>query len=596
MIISIMTNLEIATLLRKIAAAYQILEENRFKIIAYDRAADSIEHLTSETKDLWDNGKLDEIPGVGSGIAHYLDELFRTGKVKHFDDVMKRVPKGVFPLLSVPGLGPKKAHKLVTELRLKGAKDVVGALDAAAKAGKIAPIEGFGEKSQEDIISAIATYKRGQIKENRMELPVADAIAQEIMAHLKKHSAVVRVDALGSLRRKVSTVGDIDIAAATKKPEEVTLHFLDYPHQKLVEQGPGGATILLKNGRQVDLRVQRPDAYGAMLQYFTGSKHHNIKLRSYGLTKRKSLSEHGIKEVKTGSMRYFHTEEAFYKELGLPWIAPEMREDKGEIEAAQAGKLPKLVETQDIKGDLHIHTNYDLESSHDLGVDSLADHLTKAAELDYEYIGLSDHNPSITNHTENQIIDIMKRRKAKYEQLYSSWVKKVSRKCQMFVMCEVDILPDGKLALPEKAFEFVDAVIVSIHSSFTQDKKHMTDRIVRAVGAHPKVRILGHPTGRLLLKREGVNADWAAVFAACKKHDVALEINAYPSRLDLPDDLVFDALREGLRFCIDTDAHAVGQMEMMKYGVSVSRRGWATKGDIVNALGYNEFKDWLLKI
>ncbi|KKR92062.1 MAG: hypothetical protein UU42_C0005G0025 [Candidatus Woesebacteria bacterium GW2011_GWA1_41_13b] len=590
-----MTNLEIATLLRKIAAAYQILDENRFKIIAYDRAGDSIEHLTSEAKDLWDNGKLGEIPGVGEGIAHYLDELFRTGRVKHFDDVMARVPEGVFPLLSVPGLGPKKAFKLVKELGLAHANDVVAGLEKAAKAGKIASIEGFGEKSQEDILSSIATYKRGQIKENRMELPIADGIAQEVMAHLKKHPSVVRVDVLGSLRRQVSTIGDIDIAAATKKPEDVVKHFLTYPCQKLVEQGQSGATILLHNGRQVDLRVQKPDAYGAMLQYFTGSKHHNIKLRTFALEEGLSLNEHGIKRIKTGSTQEYATEEAFYEAIKLPWIPPELREDKGEIEAAQAGKLPKLVEILDIKGDLHIHTSYNLESSHDLGVDSLGDHLTKAAELGYEYIGISDHNPSITNHTEDQIVDIMKRRKDKYEQLYSSWVQKVS-KPKIFIMCEVDILPDGKLALPEKAFEYVDAVIVSVHSSFTQEKQHMTDRIVKAVNSYPKVRILGHPTGRLLLKREGLDADWGSVFAACKKQDVALEINAYPSRLDLPDDLVFDAVRLGLRFCINTDSHAVDQMELMKYGVAVARRGWAQTRDIVNTMGYNEFKKWLTKI
>ena len=589
-----MTNLEIATLLRKIAAAYQILDENRFKIIAYDRAGDSIEHLTSEAKDLWDNGKLGEIPGVGEGIAHYLDELFRTGRVKHFDDVMARVPEGVFPLLSVPGLGPKKAFKLVKELGLAHANDVVAGLEKAAKAGKIASIEGFGEKSQEDILSSIATYKRGQIKENRMELPIADGIAQEVMAHLKKHPSVVRVDVLGSLRRQVSTIGDIDIAAATKKPEDVVKHFLTYPCQKLVEQGQSGATILLHNGRQVDLRVQKPDAYGAMLQYFTGSKHHNIKLRTFALEEGLSLNEHGIKRIKTGSTQEYATEEAFYEAIKLPWIPPELREDKGEIEAAQAGKLPKLVEILDIKGDLHIHTSYNLESSHDLGVDSLGDHLTKAAELGYEYIGISDHNPSITNHTEDQIVDIMKRRKDKYEQLYSSWVQKVS-KPKIFIMCEVDILPDGKLALPEKAFEYVDAVIVSVHSSFTQEKQRMSERIVKAVSFHPKVRILGHPTGRLLLTRECLDADWTEVFAACKEQDVALEINSYPSRLDLPDDLVFDAVKEGLKFCIDTDSHAVDQMEMIKYGVAVARRGWAQKRDIVNAMEYNEFNRWLVK-
>lgn len=591
-----MTNPEIAQLLRRVAAAYQILGENRFKIIAYERAADSIEHLTSETKDLWDNQKLGDIPGIGEAIAKHLDELFRTGNVRHFVSVFNKVPASVFPLLSVPGLGPKKAYKLVTELKLSNAHDAVLELERAANAGKVAPLEGFGEKSQADILAAIATYKRGQIKEHRMELSLADSIAQEVMEYLEKHASVSRVDALGSLRRQVSTIGDIDIAVATKKPEEVADYFVQFPHQKIVEKGPKGATLLLHNGRQVDLRVQKPESYGAMLQYFTGSKNHNIRLRSYGLTKGKSLNEYGMKDLRTGRMRSFQTEEEFYKELGLPFIPPELREDKGEIEQSLTPSgLPKLVEASDMKGDLHIHTNYQFESSHDFGTSSLAEHLDRAAQLGYDYIGISDHNPSITNHTETQIAEIMKRRKDRYEQLYSSWVKKVSKRVQIFIMCEVDILADGTLALPASAFDYVDAVIVSLHSSFTQEKKKTTERLLKALGTHPKVRILGHPTGRLLLQREGVDADWGAVFAECRKRDIALEINAYPSRLDLPDDFVFDAVKEGNKFCINTDSHAVGQMDMMRYGVSVARRGWCEKRDIVNTLRYNEFRNWLLK-
>lgn len=606
-----MTNLEIAEALRKVAAAYQILEENRFKIIAYERAADSIEHLTSEAKDLWDDGKLSDVPGIGPAIAGHLDELFKTGCVKHWESVLKRVPQAVFPLLSVPGLGPKKAYKLVSILKLKDAKTVISDLEKAAKAGKIAPIENFGEKSQADILEGIATFKKGQIKQNRMPLPLADAIAQDVIAYLKKHPAVKRADALGSLRRQVATVGDVDIAASTSQPEEIVAHFVAYPHQKIVEQGPSGATLILGNGRQVDLRVQRPEAYGAMLQYFTGSKHHNIKLREYALEKGLSLSEHGIKEVKSGRMRTFQTEEAFYKTLGLGYPPPELREDKGEIEAAlrQAqGKpsgLPRLVELQDVRGDLHVHTSYDLEPSHDLGADPLEVCLDYALTLGYEYIGLSDHNPSISNHTSRQIVDIMKRRKDKYEQQYYSWVHKVSKIKRLndqklpkiFIMCEVDILTDGSLALPEEALEpeYVDAIIVSIHSSFTQERKTITQRIMRALTAYPQVRILGHPTGRMLGSREGVDADWSEIFAECKKGDIALEINAYPERLDLPDALVFDARKEGLKFCINTDAHAADQMQLMRYGVSVARRGWATKDDIVNTLGYNEFKKWLTK-
>ncbi|MFZ5845651.1 MAG: DNA polymerase/3'-5' exonuclease PolX [Patescibacteria group bacterium] len=590
-----MTNLEIAQLFRQMAAAYQILDENRFKIIAYERAADSLEHLTSEAKDLWDDGKLGEVPGIGKAIADHLDELFRNGRVKHWEAVMRKVPEAVFPLLSVPGIGPKKAYKLVRELKLKDAKTAIKDLEKAAKAGTIAPIEGFGERSQDVIYEGIGIFKKGQVKENRMPLPIADSIAQGVIDYLKKHQAARRVDALGSLRRQVATVGDIDIAVATSKPREIIDHFLAYPHQKVVEKGPSGATLLLTNGRQVDLRVQLPSAYGAMLQYFTGGKNHNIKLREYALDKGLSLSEYGIKNVKTGKIRKFSTEEDFYKALVLDYIPPELREDQGEIEAAKSGKLPGLLELKDIKGDLHIHTNYDLEPSHDLGKNTLAEHLDRAVALGYEYLGLSDHNPSIANHSSKQILEIMKRRKDKYEQQYNSWKVRVKKRVQILIMCEVDILPDGKLALPEEALEYVDAVIVSVHSSFTQEGRRMTTRLVKALESHPKVRILGHPTARLLGSREGVDANWNEVFAVCKKHNVALEINAYPNRLDLPDNLVFAARKEGLKFCVNTDAHAVEQMDLMPYGVSVARRGWAEKNDIVNTLEYNEFAKWLIK-
>lgn len=588
-----MTNLEIAQLLRKVAAAYLVLNENRFRVIAYERAADSIEHLTSDVKDMWDDGKLQDIPGVGGGIASNLDELFKTGKSNHWESVFSKVPQAIFPLLLVPGIGPKKAYTLVTTLKLESAKTVVSDLEKAAKAGKIAPIEGFGEKSQYVILESIAIYKRGQIKENRMPLPYADQIAQELIAHLKKKGKAARYDVLGSLRRQVSTIGDIDIAVATTEPQIIIDQFISFPHQRIVDQGTRGATLLLANGRQADLRVQSPKAYGAMLQYFTGSKNHNIRLRELALSKGLSLSEHGIKSVKTGKIAEYATEELFYNAIGLPYIPPELREDKGEIDAAMNNKLPTLVTLPDIRGDLHIHSSYDLEPSHDLGKNSMAELLSEAERLGYEYIGFSDHNPGITNHTKQEIVDIMKRRKSAYEHQYSSWKDRVKGRAHYFLMCEVDILPDGRLALPDEAMEYVDAVIVSVHSAFTQPREVVTARLIQALTSHPKVRILGHPTGRLLGSREGIDADWPAVFDVVKKHDIALEINAYPERSDLPDTLVYDAIKLGIKFTIDTDAHAVEHMGLMRYGVSVARRGWAEKRDVLNTLAYNDFTNWL---
>jgi len=594
-----MTNLELAQLFRNIAAVYQITGENRFRIIAYERAADSIEHLTSEAKDYWDDGKINEIPGIGPTIAAHLDELFKTGHAKHFEKTLASIPASVFPLLLVPGIGPKRAYKLVTELHLTNEHTVIKDLLAKATLNKIEGMEGFGEKSEEEIIKNINTYLKGGIKENRINIRDADEIAGAIKEFLLKNEHITQVDVLGSLRRRVATIGDIDMAIITDDPVGAIDYFCTYRHEKIIEKGPTGASILLTNGRQVDLRVQEKDSYGAMLQYFTGSKNHNIKLRTYALTKKCSLSEYGIKEGKKGIIKKFSSEEGFYGHLGLAYIPPELREDRGEVEAAlrQAqGKLPglpDLVNFSDIKGDLHIHTSFDLEPSHDLGANSLVEILDKAAELGYSYVGISDHNPSIGNHTEKQVVSIMKRRKEYYEQQYSSWAKKNNNSVHLITMLEIDINPEGDLAIPTSAFAYIDAAIVSIHSSFQMTRDEMTKRIIKAVTSNDKVRIIGHPTGRLLGKREGIEIDWRELFPVLKERDVALEINAHPYRLDLPDALVYDAVKQQIPLVINSDAHEKTEMDNMQYGVSVARRGWAEKSDIRNTLSYNEFIRWL---
>jgi len=592
-----MNNQEIARLLRAIAAAYEIRKDNRFKIVAYDRAAAAVEHSTSEVKDLWDDGKLTTLPGVGESIAQHLDELFRQGKVKHFEQVMKGLPPAMFELLNIPGVGAKTAYRLCQELNLKTPKTVVNDLIKAAKKGKIAPIEGFGEKSQSDILGALEEFKKGQVKKKRMHLFYADAIAQEIIAYLNKCTTTIKADPLGSLRRMVATVGDVDIAVATKKPVEVISWFVNYPKKKkIIEKGPTGASILLNSGHQVDLRVQKPEAYGSMLQYFIGSKHHNIHLRELALKRGLSLSEHGIKKGK--KLREYATEEEFYQALGIPWIPPEIREDAGEIEAAQGKKLPNLIKLSDIKGDLHVHSDFHLEASHDEGVSSMMEMAKRAIELGYDCLGFSEHNPSISRHSQKQMINLVKRKKETIEELKSS-LEKITHKNKKRMInllngLEIDIRPNGELAFPEKGFDYLDFIVAAVHSSFRIPRKEMTKRVLRAMD-HPKVKILGHPTGRMLGQREGYELEWEKIFAFCKKRGVALEINAQPKRLDLPDILVREAVKIGVKMVINTDAHALDQMDFMKYGVSVARRGWAEKSDILNTLSYNQLIKWLLK-
>lgn len=592
-----MNNQEIARILRRIAAAYILKNENRFKIIAYEKAADIIDKSTIEVKDLWEAGKLNTLPGIGMAIASHLGELFKTGQVKHFRQVLQGLPQALFPLLDVSGFGPKKAFKLVTSLKLKDPNTVVSDLLEAAYANKIAGIPSFGQRSQQDIIESLERFKRGLSKAKRMPLSYAYAIADEVIDYLKEHQDTIETVPLGSLRRMVATIGDIDIAVSTNNPQKIIEYFINYPKKKeIVEKGPSGATILLGNGTQIDLRVQSPVKFGAMLQYFTGSKLHNIHLREFALKKGLSLSEYGIKTINKSQISQFSDEKSFYKAIGLPWIPPEIREDTGEIEAAlqqvqsKPFGLPDLVGVSDIKGDFHIHSNYNLEPSHDLGASSLEDILSVASELGYEYIGISDHNPSYTNHLKDEIISILKRRKQYFEQIL---LKTKSVRVNLFFMLEVDILPDGTLPLPKKAYDYLDAIIVSVHSSFHLDKAQMTKRIISGL-SYPKAKILGHPTGRLIGEREGYEVDWSRVMKFCQQNNKALEINAYPDRLDLPDNLVREAIKYRIKLAIDTDSHEMSQLRLMRYGVSVARRGWATKDDIINTLSYNKARNWLL--
>ena len=588
------SNKEIARLLRDVAAAYLLRNEIRFKIIAYEKAADTIEQMNRELKDIWKEGKMKGIPGIGPTITTHLEELFKTGQSEHFNSIIWSMPEAIYPLMRVPSIGPKKAFKLVKELKIKKADKAVDTLLKLALDGKIETIEGFGAKSQDEIIKAIQLYKQSDRKSERMPLPYAKELAKQIIAYMKQLEYINHIDAMGSMRRSVSTIGDIDIALSCpeEKTEEVIKHLTAYPLKVDVDNaGAKKASIIVSPNIRIDLRVQEEKSYGSMLQYFTGSKAHNVKLREYALRKGLSLSEWGIKETDTGKLHEFENEETFYAYLDLPLIPPEIREGTNEIDIARKDKLPELVTLKDIKGDLHTHSSYDLKPSHDFGENTYEEMAEKAVSLGYHYIGFSDHNPNTSNNTSVDIINIMKKRREYIDHIFRS--KKYDH-IKTFVSLECDIMPSGELALPDEAIEYVDYLVVSIHSSFRQDRKTMTDRVLKAL-SKPKVKIFGHPTGRLLGKREGIELDWDKIFALVKEKNIAFEVNSWPERLDLPDTLVREAVEQGIKLVINTDAHAVSQMDGMEYGVAVARRGWASKHDIMNTLPYSEFKKWILE-
>ena len=572
-----MSNQQIAKLMRDVAAAYTIKGTgNIFQIRAYENAADSIEHSTTEVKDLWEEGKLDQIPGLGISIQGYLNELFKRGKVSHFEALKKGIPNVVFDLLDVPGVGPKTAEKI--------AKSGVKSLEELKKRLKSGELikKGVSAKLGQNILLGLQNLSQ---RTGRVLLPYAAFQADKILAYLKKSPDVEDAHPLGSLRRMVPTVGDLDFSASSSHPDKVLEYFVKMPGvSRVVDKGENKATVVLQSGLQVDLLAGRKGSYGALLQHFTGSKSHNIHLRTLAEKKNLSLSEYTPAK----------TEEEFYKLLGMQVPQPEIREDTGEIEAALQHKLPDLIEPSDIKGDLHTHSNYPIKSpSHAPGVDSIEDIIKKAEDKGYEFIGVSDHPPGFsTTSIEEKIAWVQKRTKViqnakKRMSKNPSGIKSI----RVLNGLEIDIQGDGKLSVPDEALATLDYCIAGIHAGHRGTKDIITKRILAAL-ENPHVDIISHPTNRLLNERESSEADWEEIFKVALKHNKLLEINGYPNRLDLRDDLVRQALKFGVKFIINTDAHEVTQMENMRFGVSVARRGWVTKNDVVNAWDWTKFAKW----
>ncbi|MCH8821374.1 PHP domain-containing protein, partial [Patescibacteria group bacterium] len=506
-------------------------------------------------------------------LQKYLGEYFKDGKVKHFDAILNKVPESMFELLKVPGVGPKTAHNLA-EAEVVSIND----LEHRIKSNWLVK-KGFSEKNLQNILRGIEEFKR---KSDRILLPDAQEIANKVIEHLKLEKSVQRVDTLGSLRRKVATVGDIDISVSSNDPKKVIELFKKTPSiERVVESGDKTATIALSNGMRVDLMVQPPERYGSLLQHFTGSKLHNIHLRLLAKEKNLSLSEYGVKRMDTKGKQFSEdtmmkvgTEEGFYKTLGMDYIPPELREDKGEIEAASKHRLPDLISTKDVKGDLHTHS---LWSDGQNTIKEMAD---RAYELGREYIVLSDHSyPSLKFNDRLKEIE---------QYNYSN------KNIRVISGLEVNINVDSTLQVPDEILEKHDVVLVSIHTSFRQSRDEMTKRIIKAL-QNPNVDIFAHPTGRLLLEREGIDADWEKIFKFSAENNKIMEINSFPNRLDLTDYLVFEANRLGVRFTIDTDSHQTNHLELLEHGVSVARRGWLEKTSVINTLSFTKLKD-ILKI
>lgn len=577
------SNQEVARLLREISAAYEVKGDKFFQSRAYDTAAESIDQAPALAKDLWEQDRLQSLPGVGGSIAQHLDELFRTGEVKHFKEVKKGLPPGMFNFLGIQNVGPKTAYKLAKELHLKTLQD----LKEACQNDRVAQLEGFGQKSQEKILRSLEQFMAEDAE--RMLLPFADNVAQKIAAALQELPSVKQIDTLGSLRRMKPTVGDVDLAVQSNQAQEVIDFFVARDDVgEILNQGSVKASVQLKDGTQVDLRVQEEKSYGALLQYFTGSKEHNIHLRELAMDRDLSLSEYGIRQGgKEGRLIEFATEEEFYEHLDLPWIPPEMREDNGEIEAAQQDNLPELVKLDDIRGDLHVHCNFDLEESHDAGHASIEELAQRGIELGYQYISIGNHSPSISRHNQAEMAKLIQDKQEEIDKVQENYPQ-----IKLLNVVEVDILADNTLALNNNNLRRLDVAIAGVHSSLGMARPEMTKRVLVALN-NPHVHGLAHPTGRLLNEREGYELDWEQVFQACKDNGKFLEVNAYYKRLDLPGILVREAIQNGVKLAINTDAHDLKHLELMKYGVATARRGWAEKDDVLNTLSWKELRQYL---
>ncbi len=561
-------NKEVAKALREISLLLQVEGKDKFKHLSYARAARSITGLGEDIEAIRGRNELTEIPGIGSAIAKKIESYLDTGAIKLLAELRERIPVRVWDLEAIPDVGPKTIKLLYQEL---GVTDL-DSLEAAIRAGKLEGLKGIGKKTIENITQGISIARSGL---TRTLLADALIVAEDVVTYLRELPEAKQVTIAGSLRRRRETIGDIDILADTSDDEKVMDAFTKVPGvDDVLARGPTKASIRMSGGLQIDLRIVPTKSYGAGLQYFTGSVDHNVKLRSIGVKKGLKLNEYGL--FKGEKQIAGHDEEGIYKALGLDLIPPELREDMGEIEVAQKGKLPNLLVLEDIRGDLHTHTN---QSD---GKNTIDEMLAAAAALGYEYYCISDHTKSLTI-ANGMDEDRVLKRITEIDEINASG------KWRMHVLkgAEVDILANGELDLEDSVLDQLDVITLSIHFRMKDTKEKMTERVCHALESR-YAHILGHPTGRLLLKRPEFEIDLERVFESAKDNNVIMELNSHPERLDLNVGNLRAAKRMGLKVAINTDAHRIDELTFMKFGVFQARRGWLTKDDVVNTSTLNK--------
>lgn len=558
-----MKNREVADLFDRIADALEIKGETGFKVVAYRKASRILQDMTEDIETVAREGRLETIPGIGDGLAKKIGEYLETGTMTKYREVMTGVPESLLGLLEIQGLGGKTVHLMNKEL---GVKDLAG-LKRAIADGSLAGLYGMGEKKVENIRKSIGARERVA---ERISICEAALIADEVIAYLEKAPGISRVSAAGSLRRMKETVGDIDILACGKNGKEIIRYFAHNPNAvRILAEGDTRGSIVVRAGeieRQVDLRIVDESEYGAALLYFTGSKAHNIKLRGLAKDRGLKISEYGVFR---GTKRLASREEEdCYRVLKMPWIAPEMREDRGEVELGLAGRLPRLVETGNIKGDLHVHTR---ASDGDL---SLGEVVGLARKMGYSYVAICDHSQA-AKYAHGLAAD---RLAAEIEEIEA--FNRTLKGFRVLKGSEVDILADGSLDFPDELLARLDFVVAAVHSGF---KKNVTERILKAL-ENPYVRTIAHPTGRLISGREGYDVDVDKVIDGAARHGKALELNSYYDRLDLNELNLKKAKEKSVKITIGTDTHFADGLAMMRFGLGIARRAWLGPDDILNCL------------